>query len=162
MGEKIRLVGNDREMQEVIVEQLIRRSGREFARVRFPDAHFETLETTYLKPEPSRPAPDVEARIERGIQAAKQALNGLDRTLRRPKVTDARLQVHHVKPTLPGIGRRIEQRAARAFHCASQTRFNSLRVSRRLRTRQTLPTMPLVAVFPTAGSSRNEPARPDR
>jgi hypothetical protein len=88
IGEKIRLVGNDRETQEVIVEELIQRSGREFARVRFPDAHLETFETTYLKPEPSRPATDAETRIERGIQAANQALNELDRALRRPKVPE--------------------------------------------------------------------------
>jgi hypothetical protein len=80
IGEKIKLVGNDGETQEVTGEELIQRTGREFARVRFPDTHFETFETTYLKAEPSRPAADVE------IQATKQALIAL---LRPPKVPEA-------------------------------------------------------------------------
>jgi len=73
-----KLVTANGSTQEVTVEHLFQRRGREFASVRFADSHFEIVEAKNLNPEPPRPLTDAE------IQAANRALDALARELQPP------------------------------------------------------------------------------
>jgi hypothetical protein len=78
IGETARLVTADGTTQQVTVEHLFQRRGRDLASVRFADSHCEIVEAKNLNPEPPHPPTDAE------VHAANRALDALALELQPP------------------------------------------------------------------------------